>query len=252
MNKKKAKKMEDFDLHLKIVVLGESGVGKTSILTQYCKNKFDISLKPTIGVDLVTKIITINGKKISCIIWDTAGQERFQSMENSFYRGSSACVLVYDITNKDSFLKIEHWRQQFILNNNINDDDSNNIPFLLIGNKSDKNDNKIIISNEGKEYANKYGMLFYETSALNKSNINESFNDIINKAKEYHELNIQINSKYDINNIYTNNNINNNNITKSINLNNYNYNNNDYSDDDSYYDDDTYTNNNSCTFCQII
>jgi len=99
---------------LKIIILGESGVGKTAILNKYVNGKFIEEHKATIGADFLTKEILVEDKLITLQIWDTAGQERFQSLGSAFYRGADACVLVYDILSEQSFAKIEEWRSNFI------------------------------------------------------------------------------------------------------------------------------------------
>ncbi|KDO21184.1 hypothetical protein SPRG_11043 [Saprolegnia parasitica CBS 223.65] len=99
---------------LKVIILGDSGVGKTSLMNQYVNQKFSTQYKATIGADFLTKEIMLDEKLVTMQIWDTAGQERFQSLGVAFYRGADACVLVYDITNPTSFDKLDSWRDEFL------------------------------------------------------------------------------------------------------------------------------------------
>ena len=122
---------------MKIVVIGDTGVGKSSIIESYQYKKPCLSHKPTIGADFIKKKIKIkSGETIPLQIWDTAGQERFQSLSNTFYRGADCCVIVYDITNRESYEGIDVWRNNFLDSNDNNDQDLM-IPIVLIGNKLD-------------------------------------------------------------------------------------------------------------------
>lgn len=139
---------------LKIIILGESGVGKTAILNKYVNGKFIEEHKATIGADFMTKDILNDEKNnITLQMWDTAGQERFQSLGFSFYRGADACILVYDITNEQSFMKIEEWRSTFI--SQIGIDNPHLFPFLLLGNKMDKESQRKVKKEDALMYAKK-------------------------------------------------------------------------------------------------
>ena len=166
------------EILLKLIVLGESGVGKTAILQQYINNVFTEDHKSTIGADFFTKKIDIGKNLITLQIWDTAGQERFKSLGKAFYRGANACILVFDITSKQSFEKIEEWKKQFESINNINNEyndssssTSTSYPYLLLGNKSDLENNREITKNQAINYAKQNNMEYYETSAVNGENI---------------------------------------------------------------------------------
>merc|ERR1712244_122785 len=104
---------------VKIIIIGESGVGKTAVLHQYVMNKFIQEHKATIGADFLTKEINVDDKVVTLQIWDTAGQERFQSLGNAFYRGADACVMVYDVTDDNSFKEMASWKDKFINQANI-------------------------------------------------------------------------------------------------------------------------------------
>ncbi|KAL6929531.1 hypothetical protein ACO0SA_000934 [Hanseniaspora valbyensis] len=130
---------------LKIIILGDSGVGKTSLIQRYVNKKYTQQYKATIGADFSTKEVEledINGGKATAAlqIWDTAGQERFQSLGVAFYRGADCCVLVYDVTNEKSFARLKTWRDDFLLNSNVSNPES--FPFVILGNKMDVDDSK--------------------------------------------------------------------------------------------------------------
>ena len=118
---------------LKIIILGDSGVGKTSLMNQYCNKRVSNQYKATIGADFLTKEVMIDDKLVTLQIWDTAGQERFQSLGVAFYRGADACILVYDITAEKSFEQLNSWRDEFLTQANPRDPD--NFSFVVIGNK---------------------------------------------------------------------------------------------------------------------
>jgi len=167
---------------LKIIILGESGVGKTALLQKYVMGKFIEEHKATIGADFLTKEITVEDKSVTLQIWDTAGQERFQSLGNVFYRGADACVLVYDIEKEETFQKIEEWKTNFL--SQASPDDPSNFPFLLCGNKCDLESTRQVTPIQGQRYAESNKMQFYETSALNGQNIDKAIRDIASIASE--------------------------------------------------------------------
>ena len=165
---------EYYNMLFKIVLVGDSSVGKTNLFLRYIKNEFDPQTKATIGVEFGTKIIKINNYNIKIQIWDTAGQERYKSITNAYYKGAQGAFLVYDITNKSSFLNIDKWIRD--LKNNGDE----KIVLFLIGNKNDLNDDRVIDANEGKNKAKENKMFFLETSAKNNDNVNKAFDEIIN------------------------------------------------------------------------
>jgi Ras-related protein Rab-7A len=124
----------------KVIILGDSGVGKTSLMQQYVNSVFSSSYKTTIGADFSTKDVQVGDDLITLQIWDTAGQERFQSLGQAFYRGADACVLVYDVQSVASFEKLEGWRDQFIRHADISD--PFDFPFVVLGNKADVDPSK--------------------------------------------------------------------------------------------------------------
>ena len=175
INIKSPRKIESIneDYIFKIIVLGDCAVGKSNIISKYSKNIFNKSSKSTIGVELITKFYKYDGKIIKVNIWDTAGQERFTSMITTYYKGAKGAFLVYDITRKNTFNNIDNWLKELI---SIN---SNKINIILIGNKNDLTLLRKVSKNEAQLKANKYGIKFYETSALDSSNIKNIFEDMI-------------------------------------------------------------------------
>ena len=176
------------DYLFKIIVLGDCAVGKSNILSKYSKNIFNRLSKSTIGVELITKFFKFEDKIIKVNIWDTAGQERFSSMITAYYKGAKGALLVYDITRKNTFNNIDNWLKELI---SIN---SNKISVSLIGNKSDLNLLRQVSKEKAEEKAKKYGIKFYETSALDSSNIKQAFEDLIK------DIYIKTNNNYYIDN----------------------------------------------------
>ena len=165
----------DYYIKLKIMLLGDSTVGKTSILRRYCKNEFSNKYATTIGIDFQFKNMIKFDKRIRLQIWDTAGQERYKVVAKNYFNSSDGFVILYDITNKESFQNVTSWISQ------INDIASKAVKFILFGNKNDLEEARIVKKNEGENMAKKYSMLFYETSAKTGENINEGFDFLVNE-----------------------------------------------------------------------
>ena len=160
---------ENYDFIFKVLLLGNSDVGKSSLLLRYVDSVWSDTFVPTIGVDFKVKTIDIDGKKVKLQIWDTAGQERFRTVVSTYFRGAHGIFLIYDITNRDSFKNLENWLIE------IEKNASENVLKILIGNKNDLEDERDIASDEGKAFANRNGMQFIETSAKMNTNVNEAF-----------------------------------------------------------------------------
>lgn len=196
------------DLIVRIVLCGESGVGKTNLLLRYIKNTFDASSKPTIGIDFLCKEIKLEGKTISVQYFDTAGQEKFRSISNTYFKNSQGVILVYDITDRAKFEKLGQW---------IHDAQSNageHIDFLLIGNKTDLDKERQITSQEGELLAKTHGMLFMEVSALSNADecVNKAFDLLVNQIVQRMLLKSSIAEEEEIallkaENLYSNRNI---------------------------------------------
>lgn len=163
-------------LHLKIIILGDSGVGKTSLLRQYINKQFIYQYKATIGADFLMKEIKIDNQIVQLQIWDTAGQEKYHSLGSSFYRNSDCCVLVFDKTDPKSFESIENWRNEFLTQ--LNSVDPDTFPFVLLGNKSDKECEIKISEQKVKAYCNQKKIPYFETSAKENINIDMAFEEV--------------------------------------------------------------------------
>lgn len=205
---------------LKLVILGNSGVGKTSLMHRYHSNKFTGQYKATIGADYLSKQLTIPAEsqsqpqKVTLTIWDTAGQERFQSLGKAFYRGSDACILVYDVTDRSSFDGLAKWKEEFnscvsgssasgsgigrgngMMNNRLQNGspigrNAPEVKFIVVANKADKVVNgagsgKVVSPQEGKAYASSIGAEFFECSAKTALNVEQAFVAAAKSGVEY-------------------------------------------------------------------
>jgi Ras-related protein Rab-1A len=160
---------QDYEFIFKVLLLGNSNVGKSSLFLRFVDDIWNDTFVPTIGVDFKIKTFEIDSKKIKMQIWDTAGQERFKNIISSYYRGAHGILLLYDVTDKDSFKNLSNWLIE------IEKNASKNVLKVLIGNKSDLEDKRVISYNQGKEFADTYGLKFIETSAKKNLNVNEAF-----------------------------------------------------------------------------
>ena len=158
----------EYDYLFKLLIIGDSGVGKSSILMQYIDSVYADNYISTIGVDFKIKTIELDGKQIKLQVWDTAGQERFRTIISSYYRGAHGVILVYDITDLNSFTNLEYWLNEITTHSNTN------ISKLIIGNKCDSQ-NRNVTKEEGKLFAEKNNIDFIETSAKTAENLNEAF-----------------------------------------------------------------------------
>ena len=164
---------EYYDLKIRLMLIGDSNVGKTSIIKRYCNNQFSPSYISTVGIDFETKYLRLNGKIINLQIWDTAGQERYKVLAKNYYKNSDGFIIVYDITYKKSFNNVANWITQ------IKDSASENVKCVLLGNKCDLEELRQVDINQGKDLANNYHLKFYETSAQKGNNIQKVFTDLV-------------------------------------------------------------------------
>mmetsp|Transcript_32175 Transcript_32175/g.75549 ORF Transcript_32175/g.75549 Transcript_32175/m.75549 type:complete len:212 (-) Transcript_32175:65-700(-) len=160
----------DYDYLFKVVLIGDSGVGKSNLLTRFTRNEFNLESKATIGVEFATKsIATDSGKVIKAQIWDTAGQERYRAITNTYYRNAVGALLVYDISKRATFENLERWLQE------LREHADPNIVILLVGNKSDLRHLVSVEQKEAKEFAEKQNLGFIEVSALESTNVETAF-----------------------------------------------------------------------------
>eukprot|EP00158_Paraphelidium_tribonemae_P009251 Partr_v1_DN28812_c0_g1_i2_m33635 putative member RAS oncogene family len=167
---------------LKVIILGDSGVGKTSLMNQYVNKKFSNQYKATIGADFLTKEVVVDDRVVTMQIWDTAGQERFQSLGVAFYRGADCCVLVYDVNNVKSFETLDSWRDEFLVQSSPRDPE--NFPFVVLGNKIDVDESKRAISQKRAAAwcQSKGNVPYFETSAKEAINVEDAFQTIARNA----------------------------------------------------------------------
>lgn len=167
---------------LKVIILGDSGVGKTSLMNQYVNKKFSASYKATIGADFLTKEVMVDDRRVTMQLWDTAGQERFQSLGVAFYRGADCCVLVYDVNNAKSFDMLDSWRDEFLIQASPNFPES--FPFVVLGNKIDVEESKRAISQKrAMAFCQSKGNIpYFETSAKEAINVEQAFEVIARNA----------------------------------------------------------------------
>ncbi|XP_048830450.1 ras-related protein Rab-15 [Brienomyrus brachyistius] len=160
---------KQYDVLFKLLLLGDSGVGKTCLLCRFTDNEFHSSHISTIGVDFKMKTLEIDGIKVRIQIWDTAGQERYQTITKQYYRRAQGIFLVYDITSERSFQHIMKWASD------VDEYAPDQVQKILIGNKSDEDQKRQVATEQGNKLAKTYGMDFFETSACTNYNIKESF-----------------------------------------------------------------------------
>jgi len=158
---------------VKIVLLGESGVGKTAILDRFVNKRFTGSFKSTIGADFLTQEMEVDKKLVTLQIWDTAGQERFHSLSKIFYRGADCCILVFDITVPKTLQELSFWRQEFSLNAEVHDTD---FPIFVLGNRCDMDAQRKISTEDAMSWCKSHGGVKYiETSAKSGANVEKAF-----------------------------------------------------------------------------
>ncbi|XP_042943579.1 ras-related protein RABC2a-like isoform X9 [Carya illinoinensis] len=166
-----------YDLSFKILLIGDSGVGKSSILVSFISNTVK-NLSPTIGVDFKIKLLTVGGKKLKLTIWDTAGQERFRTLTSSYFRGAQGIILVYDVTRRDTFTNLSDvWAKEVELYSTNQD-----CVKMLVGNKVDMASERVVTREEGIALAKELGCLFIECSARTRENVEQCFEELALKV----------------------------------------------------------------------
>jgi len=170
----------DYDYLFKVVLIGDSGVGKSNLLSRFTRNEFCLESKSTIGVEFATRSISVDGKTIKAQIWDTAGQERYRAITSAYYRGAVGALLVYDITKQLTFDNLERWLRE------LREHAEPNIVIMLVGNKSDLKHLRSIQTEDAASFAEKEGLSFIETSALESTNVEMAFQTILTEIFHFY------------------------------------------------------------------
>eukprot|EP00835_Amoeboradix_gromovi_P002701 NODE_158_length_16653_cov_0.456929.p7 type:complete len:218 gc:universal NODE_158_length_16653_cov_0.456929:16124-15471(-) len=168
-----SKAEDEYDFLFKVVLIGDSGVGKSNLLSRFTRNEFNMESKSTIGVEFATRSIQVDGKTIKAQIWDTAGQERYRAITSAYYRGAVGALLVYDIAKHNTYENVNRWLKE------LRDHADNNIVIMLVGNKSDLRHLRAVPTEEAKQYATDNNTMFIETSALDSTNVEQAFQKIL-------------------------------------------------------------------------
>ncbi|KAA3482159.1 ras-related protein RABA2a-like [Gossypium australe] len=166
---------EEYDYLFKIVLIGDSGVGKSNLLSRFTRNEFCLESKSTIGVEFATRTLQVEGRTVKAQIWDTAGQERYRAITSAYYRGALGALLVYDVTKPTTFENVSRWLKE------LRDHADSNIVIMLIGNKTDLKHLRAVSAEDGQSYAEKEGLSFIETSALEAINVEKAFQTILSE-----------------------------------------------------------------------
>lgn len=169
-----------YDMIMKLLLVGDSGVGKSCLLLRFVEDKFNPSFITTIGIDFKIRTIESNGKKIKLQVWDTAGQERFRTITTAYYRGAMGIVLIYDVTDARTFENVETWHKT--VTEHANDD----AQIFLVGNKSDDEENRQVSYEQGTQMAAKLGVPFLEASAKTNANVDSIFYELASVIQKNH------------------------------------------------------------------
>ncbi|KAG8217324.1 P-loop containing nucleoside triphosphate hydrolase protein [Butyriboletus roseoflavus] len=168
----------EYDYLFKLLLIGDSGVGKSCLLLRFADDTYTESYISTIGVDFKIRTIELEGKTVKLQIWDTAGQERFRTITSSYYRGAHGIIVVYDVTDNDTFTNVKQWLQE------IDRYASEGVNKLLVGNKSDLTSKKVVEYSVAKEFADQLTIPFLETSAKNSTNVEQAFLTMAKQIKD--------------------------------------------------------------------
>ncbi|KDP42462.1 hypothetical protein JCGZ_00259 [Jatropha curcas] len=166
---------EEYDYLFKVVLIGDSGVGKSNLLSRFTRNEFCLESKSTIGVEFATRTLQVEGRTVKAQIWDTAGQERYRAITSAYYRGALGALLVYDVTKPTTFENVSRWLKE------LRDHADANIVIMLIGNKTDLKHLRAVATEDAQGYAEREGLSFIETSALEATNVEKAFQTILSE-----------------------------------------------------------------------
>lgn len=168
----------DYEYLYKIVLIGDSGVGKSNLLSRFTRNEFNLESRSTIGVEFATRTLEIDGKRVKAQIWDTAGQERYRAITSAYYRGAVGALIVYDISKTELYESVLRWLKE------LKEHADANIVIELVGNKSDLDHLRAVPTDEAKSFANENSLLFTEASALSSDNVDLSFHQLLKNIYE--------------------------------------------------------------------
>ncbi|WOL11006.1 hypothetical protein Cni_G19767 [Canna indica] len=166
---------DDYDYLFKVVLIGDSGVGKSNLLSRFTRNEFSLESKSTIGVEFATRSISVEDKVIKAQIWDTAGQERYRAITSAYYRGAVGALLVYDVTRHMTFENMERWLKE------LRDHTDSSIVIMLVGNKADLRHLRGVTTEEATAFAERENAFFMETSALESLNVDTAFTEVLSQ-----------------------------------------------------------------------
>ncbi|CAH1802605.1 unnamed protein product [Owenia fusiformis] len=158
----------EYDHLFKLLIIGDSGVGKSSLLLRFADNTFSGTYITTIGVDFKIRTIDVNGEKVKLQIWDTAGQERFRTITSTYYRGTHGVIVVYDVSSGESFANVKRWLHEIDQNCDV-------VNRILVGNKDDDPERKVVLTEDAQRFADQMGIQLFETSAKENINVEEMF-----------------------------------------------------------------------------
>ncbi|XP_074641782.1 ras-related protein Rab-35-like [Tubulanus polymorphus] len=191
---------KEYDHLFKLLIIGDSAVGKSSLLLRFSDNVFSGTYVTTIGVDFKIRTVDVNGERVKLQIWDTAGQERFRTITSTYYRGTHGVIVVYDVQNGQSFANVKRWLHEIDQNCDV-------VNRILVGNKDDDPDRKVVLTQDAKRFADQMGIQLFETSAKENKNVEEMFLAItklvLQTKKE--QIRAQIQSKKDVIDIHNGN-----------------------------------------------
>ena len=160
------------------MLIGDSGVGKSNLLSRFTRNEFNLESKSTIGVEFATRSVQVDGKSIKAQIWDTAGQERYRAITTAYYRGAVGALVVYDVAKHLTFENVERWLKE------LKDHTDQKVVTMLVGNKSDLRHLRAVTTEEAKALAKKFDLSFIETSALDSTNVETAFQNILTEIQQ--------------------------------------------------------------------
>ncbi|XP_075928579.1 ras-related protein Rab-35 [Petromyzon marinus] len=184
----------EYDHLFKLLIIGDSGVGKSSLLLRFSDNVFSGSHITTIGVDFKIRTMDVGGERVKLQIWDTAGQERFRTITSTYYRGTHGVIVVYDVTSAESFVNVQRWLQEITTN-------CEDVCRILVGNKDDDPNRKVVETQDARRFAEQMGVRLYETSAKDNIHVEDMFKaitDLVLRAKKENQARMQQRAASDV------------------------------------------------------